>query len=167
MKRLMLAFVLLLPIFAYSAEEKMAVVGCETPKYDVTDEAIINASPDVVYKAMVDEYNGKTSWWNPYLSSKLREEDYSGKGGTLCDVTVPGIMTVKFTTKTVEVKENEMIRMHYIDGAFRGEGLWKLEALNGKTKISFRWRVCPVWWSLRIFGPVLPVEKNHSKVMQG
>lgn len=164
MKRLLLVLVLLLPIFAYGGEEKIAVVGCETPKYDVTDEAIINASPDVVYKAMVAE---DKSWWNPYLYSKLREGDSSGKVGARYDITVPDIMTVKFTTKMVEVKENEMIRLHLIDGAFRGEGLWKFEGLDGKTKVSYRWRVCPAWLSLRIFGPVLPIEKNHSKVIQG
>ena len=140
MKRLLLVLVLLLPIFAYGGEEKIAVFGCEMPKYDVTDEAIINASPRVVYKAVLDEYDGKTSWWNPYLYSKLREGSSSGKVGSLYDITVPDIMTIKFTTKKVEVKDNEMIRLHYIDGAFRGEGLWKFRGLNGKTKVSFRWR---------------------------
>ena len=31
-------------------------------KYDVTDETLIDASPDTVYRAIVDEMNGKTAW---------------------------------------------------------------------------------------------------------
>ena len=59
-------------------------------KYDVTDEATINASPDVVYKALIDEIDGKTSWWMPHLSSKPRDEHSYGKIGSLIDVTVHG-----------------------------------------------------------------------------
>ena len=41
-------------------------------QYDTTDEVIINASPDVVYNAVIDEHDGKTNWWAPYFSTKLR-----------------------------------------------------------------------------------------------
>ena len=30
-------------------------------KYDITEEAMINASPDVVYSAVIDEGDGKTN----------------------------------------------------------------------------------------------------------
>jgi len=32
-------------------------------EYDVIDEAIIYAKPDVVYKALLTEYSGETNWW--------------------------------------------------------------------------------------------------------
>ena len=157
MKHLLLVFVLLVSIFTY---------GCITPKYDVTDEAIINANPDVVYKAMMDEYDGKTNWAMPYQSSKLREGDTCGKVGALEEITVPAKIQLKFTAKTVEVKDNEMIRFNY-EGDFVGEGLWKLERLDGKTKLSLRWRTSPSRLLLRILAPIIPIEKDHAKVMQG
>jgi ribosome-associated toxin RatA of RatAB toxin-antitoxin module len=135
-------------------------------KYDVTDEAIINASPDVVYNAVIDEYDGKTSWWMPHLSSKLREGNSCSKVGALLDLTVHGKRPIKFTAKTVEAKNNEMIRVNYVEGAFRGEGLWKFESLEGKTKLSFRWRTSPSGLLLRILAPFLPIEKSHSDVMK-
>ena len=135
-------------------------------KYDVTDEAIINASPDAVYNAVIDECDGKTSWWMPHLSSRLREGDSCGKVGALFDLTVHGKLTIKFTAKTVEAKNSEMIRINYVEGAFRGEGLWKFESLEGKTRLSFRWRTSPSGLLLRILAPFLPIEKSHSDVMK-
>jgi len=135
-------------------------------KYDVTDEAIINASPDVVYKAVIDEYDGKTSWWMPHLSSKLREGDSGGKVGALFDLTVHGKRPIKFTAKVVKAKNNEMIRVNYVEGALKGEGLWRFESLEGKTKLSFRWRTSPSGLLMRILAPFLPIEKNHSDVMK-
>jgi len=34
------------------------------PKIDVTDEAVIDAPPLVVYKAILDEFTGVTHWWD-------------------------------------------------------------------------------------------------------
>ena len=42
------------------------------PKIDVTDEAVIDSPPMVVYKAILNEYAGGTNWWMPYLEFKLR-----------------------------------------------------------------------------------------------
>jgi len=135
-------------------------------KYDITDEAIINASPDVVFKAVRDEACGKTSWWMPHLSLKPRKESICGTIGALTDVTVHGKRPIKFTSKTVEIKMNEMIKGIYVEGALRGENLWKFKDLGGKTKVSVRWRTKPSGLLLRILAPFLPIEKNHSDVMQ-
>ena len=97
-------------------------------KYDVTDEAIINASTDVVYNALIDEIDSKTSWWMPHLSSKLLEGDSCGKVGALLEMTVHGKRPVKLTAKVVEVKNNEMIRVNYVEGALRGKVYGSLRA---------------------------------------
>ncbi|MFC1973834.1 SRPBCC family protein [Chloroflexota bacterium] len=137
-------------------------------KYDVTDEAIINASPDVVYNAVIDEMDGKTNWWMPYHSTKLCAGDSYGKVGVIHDSTVRihGKLPIKFTTKTVEVKNNEMIRVDYVDGALRGQGLWEFESLEGKTKLSYRWQTSPSGLLRRILAPILPYKKSHSDVMK-
>ena len=134
-------------------------------KYDVTDEAIINASPDVVFNAVKDEACGKTSWWMPHLSFKPREESSCGVGD-LIDVTVLGKRPIKFTTKTVEIKMNEMVKGNYVEGAYRGEFVWEFKDLDDKTKLSFRWHTKPAGLLLRILAPFLPIEKYHSDVMK-
>jgi uncharacterized protein YndB with AHSA1/START domain len=136
-------------------------------KYDVTDEAIINAEPDIVFNALLAEYEGKTSWWMPHLSAKLQKGDAAGQIGTLIDFTLHGKSPIKFTAKVVEVKKNELIRTQYIEGAFRGEGLWKLEAIEGNTKVSFRWRTNLAGGLLfRIMRLFINVPKHHSDVMK-
>ena len=120
----------------------------------------------MVYKALGDEFVGKSSWWMPHLSSKLRTGYSQGKIGALYDITVHGKHPVKFTSKTADFKKNEMMRGIYVEGALRGESLWKLESFEGKTKLSMRWQVKPSGLLFKIFAPFLPVEKNHSDVMQ-
>ncbi len=129
-------------------------------KYDITSEAIINAGPDVVYNAMID---GSITKWMP-LSAKRRTGASYDEVGALTDITFHD-RPIKYTEETVESKKNEIIRIKYVKGAFRGEGLWKLEGIDGKTKLSFRWRVRHSEMFLRIMAPFVPVEKRHSDVM--
>ncbi|MBT3179176.1 MAG: SRPBCC family protein [Desulfobacula sp.] len=142
------------------------IVKSSMTTYDVTDEAIINASSDVVFKALGNEFAGKTSWWMPHLSSKLREGYSLGETGAIYDIIIHGKRPLKFTYKSLEIKKNEMSRGIYIEGAFRGESIYKLEDIEGKTKLSLRWRVKPSGLVFKIFAPFFPIEKSHSDVMQ-
>ena len=136
-------------------------------EWDVLDEAIISAKPDVVYKALIAEYSGKTDWWKSRVESKLREGRAVDRPGALLDITVHGGgMSMKFTTKTVEVKKNELWRSDYVGGCFRGEGVWKLEAVDGNTKLSYHWRCRPSGFLMRILGPLVNVPKGHSEVVK-
>jgi hypothetical protein len=57
-------------------------------RFDVVDEAMIDAPPDVVYAAFVDEMNGKTSWWAPHHTFRLLYADGFGSVGTRPESTV-------------------------------------------------------------------------------
>jgi ribosome-associated toxin RatA of RatAB toxin-antitoxin module len=130
-------------------------------KYDITNEAIIDASPDVVYNALMD---GSILEWLPLSAKRLTGSSYD-EVGALTDITFHD-RPIKYTEETVEARKNEIIRLKYVKGAFRGEGLWKLEKIDGKTKISFRFRVRHYDFFLRIIAPFVPIEKRHSDVMK-
>jgi hypothetical protein len=130
-------------------------------KYDITSEVIIKANPDVVYNAIAD---GRITKWLPVSAKRLTGASYD-EVGALTYITFHD-RPIKYTEETVEAKKNEMIRTKYVKGAFRGEGLWKLESINGKTKLSFRWRVRHSEVFLRIMAPFVPVEKRHSGIIK-
>jgi len=131
-------------------------------KFDVFDEAIINAKPDIVYKALLSgaalqRVNAKT---------ELLEGSAAEQLGALTEITLPSGFPIKFTVKTVEVKKNELWRTQYVEGAFRGEGVWKFEAVDGNTKISFHWCASPSTLLLRILALLVNIPKQHSALMK-
>lgn len=138
----------------------------QTFKYDVIDEATINASSLAVYNAIVDVYDGKQNWWMPYVSSQLGQGNSSAEVGAHYKVTIHGISKIAFVTKTVEAKTSEFIRVEYTKGAFKGEGLWEFKQIDTATTVSFRWRANPYGLFLRIISPFYRIDKNHSAIMQ-
>jgi len=134
------------------------------PEYDVIDEAIINAKPDVVYEALLAEYSGKTNWWMPLLEAKLREGSAPDQLDALLEITVHGKMPTKFILKTIETKKNELWRLQYMEGPLRGEGEWKLETINENRKISYHLRTRPSGLLLRILATFINIPKSHSEV---
>jgi len=134
-------------------------------KYDVTDEAVINASPEVVSNALVDMFDGKVNWWLPHLSSKLRSGPSMGEVGTLFDVTVHMAMPLRFTGKTVEIQRPNRVLVHYIGGAFRGEALWTFEKRQDGTMLRLRWQADPANLMTKLASLFVAVGKGHSQVM--
>ena len=131
-------------------------------KFDVYDEAIINAKPEIVYKALMsgviyDRINAKRERVKGSALDEL---------GTVTDIILPGIVPTKLTIETIEVIKNEMWHTKYIGGAFIGEGIWKLEPTDGNTKISYRWRTSPSGLLLRILAPFINIPKHHSAIMK-
>jgi uncharacterized protein YndB with AHSA1/START domain len=135
--------------------------------YDVTDEILLAAPPEAVYRAVVDEHDGKTDWWAPHYTMRLRSGDSYDEVGTLLDntVRVRGRFPIRFVTRTVAAEPNRSIRVEYIGGAFRGEALWRFEPEDGTTRLSLRWRTTPSG-ALRVLSRVLPVAKSHSETTE-
>ena len=134
---------------------------------DVVDEAIIDADPATVAKAITDEAAGKTHWWLPLWEAKQRGDIPPDQVGGIFDITVHGRRgTVKWTDKTIEVTEN-MVRLESFEGAFRGEGTWTFEPVDGKTRLRYRWRVRPSGWLLRLLAPFIDIGgRSHHETMK-
>jgi hypothetical protein len=132
---------------------------------DVMDEALIGAGPAVVYQAILDELTGKTHW-SPYVEMKPRGEIPANQVGGIVDITVHRPGTPKFTSKTIEVIENKMVRFEYVEGDYSGEGQWTLEPMDDSTQVRFRWHVQPRRWLLRMLAPFIDIGKIHSEIMK-
>ena len=134
--------------------------------YFTTDEVTINAPVETVFKAVINFYDGKINWWVPYVSSRLIHGESSSEKDAICIITLNAIVPVRFITKTIDIKQNEMIRIAYPRGAFEGEGLWMFEAVGDQTKISFKWQATPSGILMKTVALFYPLSKKHSYIMQ-
>ena len=134
-------------------------------KYDVLDEVLLKHKPDVVYKAVLSEFAGKTSWWMPHLQIKAHNGNPTSQVGSLFDLSIPKT-PVKFTAEVVECIENKFLRVQYVSGVFTGEGTWEFQEENGETKVKFRWQVSPASLLMKIMATFMNVPKSHSKTMR-
>ena len=130
------------------------------PKFDVTDETIIDSSPIEVYKAILNEYAGVTHWWMPFLEFKPRGNKPIDCEGAICDLTAHGSgMSTKFSVKITKIVEAKSIEFDY-SGDFIGTGKWTFEPEDGKTKAQYRLNVRT---NRLLFSLVAPFMKNPAK----
>jgi hypothetical protein len=137
------------------------------PKIDVTDEAVIDAPPLVVYRAILNEFAGVTSWWLPGIEHKLRGNTPIDCEGGVCDVTAHGAgMSAKFSQRMTKLVEGKSIEMD-IAGDFVGTGTWTFEPEDGKTRAKFRVKIRTNRLLFSLVGPFMgDLGKPHSNSMK-
>jgi len=150
-------------------------LGVRMARIDVVDEAIIDADRSRVFKALIDEANGRTHWWMPYWEAKPRDEKGFSQKGSAIDITThrsgtPKSSTrgTKFSARITEVIEGKLLKVDFFDGDFLGNGEWNFEPIDGKTKVRYRWNVVPHRWTYRVLAPFVKAKmgKMHSDIMQ-
>jgi hypothetical protein len=134
---------------------------------DANDEIVIDSSPMEVYKAILNEYSGVTSWWMPYVEFKPRGNRPFDCEDAVCDMVIHGMgMTAKFSVKMTKLVEAKSIEFDY-SGDFVGTGKWTLEPIDGKTEVRYRMSVRT---NRLLFSLVAPFMNNpakpHSDTMQ-
>jgi|GEM_PF-636726 len=137
-------------------------------KYDVVDEAIIDAEPSVVFQAMSDEVTGVSKWWMPHWEGKIRDNEKKVQVGSIIDIIIHKHGKQKVAAKCIEMIENKYAKFHYFEGAFIGIAEWNFEPINGKTKVRFRWNVVIKYSSLlgKLILRFINLGKVHSDVVQ-
>ena len=107
-------------------------------------------------------------WW-PYVASveELEPGDASGVGALhRYHWTSRLPYSVKFATRTVEVRRAELVRGR-AEGDLHGEGLWELGDDGDGTRVTYTWRVSLTKRWMRMLAPLLrPIFTwNHDAVM--
>ena len=137
------------------------------PQVDVTDEAIIGASPIDVYKAVLDMYAGNAKWAPPGTVYKVRGGAPIVNEGSIVDMTINGGgVTFKVSGKFTKLVEAKLI-IEEVSGAFVGTGTWTFEpAEEGKTKVQYRFNARTNKLMFSILSPFVNIGKKHSEMMQ-
>ena len=79
-------------------------------KYNVIDEAIINATPERVFNSIINMYDGIEKWWFPFVSAKLKNGKSSKEYNSIYKVTIHGSFPVSFTAKTIDIKKTNILK---------------------------------------------------------
>jgi hypothetical protein len=107
------------------------------PKANAIDEAIIDAPPLVVYRAVLDEYSGRTKLWMPFIEIKPKENmPMDCKGGVCQVITRSHGLKGKFTDKITKLDEGKLIALE-LSGDLIGNETWSFEQIDEKTKLQF------------------------------
>jgi hypothetical protein len=137
------------------------------PRIVVSDEAVIDSLPMVVYKAILNEYAGVTHWWMPYLESKLRGDMPIDREGAIFDITSHSRgITSKYSFKITKIVQAKSIELECFSGDFVGTGEWTFEPTDGKTKVQFRGNSRPKRLLFVLLSPFVDIGKTHSDMMQ-
>jgi uncharacterized protein YndB with AHSA1/START domain len=134
------------------------------PTYETTDFAIIDAAPERVFRALTDEYAGRTHWWTEVECTPVGDIPF-GHVGAICRSTVRNRGVARFEWRTAEIISDRYIRFEYLEGDIAGYADMRLEPLGDKTRVEYGWRV-RTRGKASIIGPLLNLKKRHSEVMQ-
>ena len=134
------------------------------PRIDVIDEATINATPSLVFEALLNELGGAKKWWMHHWEAKPRGNSPLHQPGWIIDITVHRIGTPKFASKSVEIVKDKRIKGDIFEGDFIGSAEWTLEPIDGKTKVTFRFNVKTNRLLYSLMYPL--VARIHSDVVQ-
>jgi uncharacterized protein YndB with AHSA1/START domain len=138
------------------------------PKIDVTDEAVIDAPPMDVYKAILDEFSGVTHWWMPYNGFMLRGDIPVDREGAVFDLIVfpkSRVASSKISVKVAKIVEAKSIELEF-SGDFVGTEEYTFEPMEGKTKMQIHLNAKTNRLSLSLVSPFVNLGKGHSANMQ-
>jgi hypothetical protein len=144
-------------------------------RYEVIDEAVIEGTPEQIWSACEDEMTGRSSWWLPYATPKLRGGGSGYSVGAIIDVGVSSfgrmdrhqrLGVTRFAERVTELDRPRRLVTEFIEGAFRGTMETTLEPIDPEhTTITDRWRADPHGLQgliLRLFD----VSAAHTTVMR-
>jgi hypothetical protein len=136
------------------------------PKIDVTDEAIIDSPPMVVYTALLNEFAGVTRLFVPYYEFKLRGDTPIDHEGAIFDLAVHNKgLTSKLSAKITKIVEAKSIEVEYT-GDFVGTEEYTFEPKDGKTKVRLRFNARTNSLLMSLFSPFVNIGKGHSDMVQ-
>jgi uncharacterized protein YndB with AHSA1/START domain len=141
--------------------------------YDLLDEATIEADPDEVVRALLDEAAGRSNWWQPFVRMRQRGDKPPTEIGAVIDFTVNGDgplggrwSTARFSGRVTTYEPERRLVMTYFDGDFRGTAEWTLQPVDAThTRIAARWMTDP-YGGMRLWARFADVPGSQSKVMQ-
>ena len=117
--------------------------------------AIVRATPSACTQAILDEVEGRSQWWRPYLLLRHRPATpHDGPGCTVDVLANPRgrtdrlLGTTRWTLRLSALEPGKALRWDFVEGHYRGWMTWALEPMDpGTTRISVRGELRPTGWN--------------------
>lgn len=133
------------------------------PKFDVSDEAVIDAPPVTVFKIILDEFSGVTRFMQGYEFKPRTPMDREG-GTSDAKVSSHGI-AAKFSVKVTKIEKDKSIELE-LTGDLSGTEEWTFEPMDKKTKVKIRLIGATNKLLFTLLSPFANIGKIHSELMQ-
>lgn len=142
-------------------------------RYDVSNDATIEATPAEIVGAFLDEAAGRSQWWRPSVQMRQRGGKPLPEIGAAVDITVTGggrldqrLWTARFSGRVTSFDPDRRLVLEYFDGDFRGTEEWRVDPVDaGHSRIATRWRTDPQG-VVRLAARFVDVPGSYSRVMQ-
>ncbi|MGW7575766.1 SRPBCC family protein [Streptomyces sp. NPDC054765] len=137
-------------------------------RYDLLDEALLEAGPDRVWDALISEFGGAAQWWVPDNTFEPGRGTAAEVGGTtLVTVHTKGVdkggPKIRFTARTTAVEPGRRLVLAYVHGAFRGSAEFTVGPLeDGGTRLALRFRARP-HGGFALLARLVDVGAQHSR----
>jgi uncharacterized protein YndB with AHSA1/START domain len=141
-------------------------------RYDVSNTAVIAATPGEIIGAFLEEAAGRSQWWQPYLRMRQRSGRPLPEIGAAVDIDVAGGggLTTGWSTRiagrVAAFEPDQRLVLEYFEGDFRGTEEWTVDPVDaGHTRVTTRWRTDPQG-VVRLAARFVDVPGSYSKVMR-
>ncbi|WP_433087372.1 alpha/beta fold hydrolase [Dactylosporangium sp. CA-052675] len=136
-------------------------------RYDIVNDAVIGASPERVWDALIAEFQGARKWWVPANTFRTTAGSPDRRGGTV-EVTVhpkgvdKGGPKLRFIARTRIVEPGRLLVADYVGGAFSGVSTYRLEPLDGgRTRLQMHFLADPQG-PAKILSKLADIAKEHT-----
>jgi hypothetical protein len=138
-------------------------------KYDSVTEAVIEASPSECWDALMEEAEGRSTWWRPYVTLRRRGDIPADQVGSVLEVAANAhpehrIGTARWAERTVVLEPGHKKVMENFEGAFRGTTTWTFEPVDsGRTRVTVRFAADPAG-VMKLLSRLVDVNAVNRKV---
>ncbi len=107
---------------------------CHVTRYDVSNSAVIAATPSEIIGAFLEEAAGRSQWWQPYLRMRQRGGRPLPEIGAAVDIAVAGEgrldqgWSTRIAGRVAAFEPDRRLVLEYFEGDFRGTEEWTVDA---------------------------------------
>lgn len=142
-------------------------------RYDVTNEAVIAATPAEIVGAFLEEAAGRSQWWLPLVRMRPRGARPLPEIGAAVEITVTGEGllgsrwgAVRFAERVAAFDPGRRLLLECFDGDFRGTEEWRVDPVDaGHTRVTTRWQTDPQG-VVRLAARFVDVPGSYSRVIR-